>query len=1694
MTLRTHQNSLSWSNVRWLTAIIGLGLLVYGQFQLAGSAIQIKSQIPLGAWLNKTIHLGIPDINNVLVGLPILILGAVLLVLSLRGLTLSVTLASEILLEKPVGFRLFKSAWIPSLFGTILFALVLIQLNRLNYTVATPILWIISIFFFVTTIAMWDHIRQVDLSPHLTRSDLLWLTGLLVGGILIAAYRLQGWPDQLMGDEGTFWTIARDIATGKFRPAIFASGVYSFPILSSYLQAWIMQLVGINLWGWRFASVLPGVITVIPLYLLARDAFNKRIAIVASIVLISSPYFLAFARLGYNNIQALFITTLALYWLYNGLNRSSFLLIFLAGCATGLGFYTYFGARAAIVIGVLYIAVLWLTRRIKFRLSALYLLIYILGVFLLTAPYFIYGAHNNAESISYKTFESLFFNVFNGRQYYQDAELFRYAPVIHVNGNDLFFNPRLYVVLFTQGLVRTFLAFQKPWLVSEHFIAFPLAGTLGAIFYLIGLGLTVRNIKQPRNQLLLIWFLTCTLALSALNTVPPRHTHMVAIIPAMAMIIAVSLNGLTRALDHVHGWFKRHSSLVISILLAAVALWGLYDYFVLSPRKYHQQPDQVMSWAGLNSNGESFIFVYQEPSQKDFRPYVMVEIRKSVDFRTIPVESLVSGAVTFTTDRKTIIFFAPELVPTITPLLQAQWGDALTLRTFTSTTGISVLTAAMNTPFTFERDRPVISTLLDSFRQPAFVILLSVLLLLMALIAFIPASVFSRFPTGFSRLFQWLNRPVPAAVLEELPEPDLLLEAEPVDTTPPANDEPPEWVAQFSASEAAQIRRWGMELKRVRTDEGRDIFFRLHMPVMGKKKSNLSPAVEIRMPHFDLPASVLFILSIFLAIAGQFFISRNSIPLGLILYGLSTAGLVFWAFRNRKWTGVFHNQVRFSPRVEILFACLLLLAVAFTRFYDINQRVYGLEADETKWTVQSWYSTILNVDQGEFADAHYDYLPVSFWVRSFFLRVFGLNFISARIESAFFSLVSAVFLYFTVRRLTHSPPTAFLSTLLYAFSFVELSESHQALHNTTVEIWMMSGIFLTVLALQERKWWQFQLAGIVLALGMLTYETIFATPVFALLFVLGYGIYRLARKKEVLLPWLKDMLLFIWPLVLVYIIYIGPYLASQRYHFDPLTESVTTGSRLGGYLLFFLKNAGDVLRTTFINVVWTDSLIRWDGPFINPLLLVFIVIGMIYNLWHLRKPFFLFIPLWYAANILAAPILVGSVWPRVLYTSLAPLVIWGAMGLWVTLAALRTWFNSLHLKFAVPVFIILLLAIVFNDYHIFISRLGDPIDRQKRRELADFSEQSAGEVPMVVYPFEPNQNDSVFTELHLILFTVASGRSNGLEAEKNFQQVVFEQTLPTLWQDRHLPGLDLIFDKTPANMLEERLASLEVVLGCYPGAILTQNGEFFDVYHFEAGILSQPECYQAEPPLAISPTLGAILPFGSPVTLSWDTHGVSSNAYALFLEKKATDTYWIEVEESFRGPGWVTSAEFVNDFNGSGFFFDTWQAGTAKYDLTLQKTGQYRLWIRSYKRQVNDQVNSITINGEKLDFASNENTLDAWLWEDMGIFYLNEGRLPLELIRSYGIDPEYSVFIDTLLLTPDLDDPPNELSVWQTMLDTGIISSASTEHTIRTALPPGDYRWHVRLYDGNRLINSTGEQGVASPLSSFTITHAASDE
>jgi len=439
--------------------------------------------------------------------------------------------------------------------------------------------------------------------------------------------------------------------------------------------------------------------------------------------------------------------------------------------------------------------------------------------------------------------------------------------------------------------------------------------------------------------------------------------------------------------------------------------------------------------------------------------------------------------------------------------------------------------------------------------------------------------------------------------------------------------------------------------------------------------------------------------------------------------------------------------------------------------------------------------------------------------------------------------------------------------------------------------------------------------------------------------------------------------------------------------------------------------------------------------------------------------------------------------------TIPPLIIWGSFGLWVSLAALRILFKEQGHRTAIAVFGLILTAILVNDYRIFRNELIDTQENQKRRELADLVVDSAKDSPLLLFPYLANQLDFVETETHILKYSIAAARGFGLDTDNHLEQIEMNLLLPNLWQFKNTDGLDIIFDKTAEGFTEERQQYLQIALTCYSQARITQRGKFFDVYHLNSQTLQSPQCYSTTPPMGITPRDTLSASSVNPLIFKWDANGIPVDSFTFKLERKQDNIFWIEVEDAFQGTGWYPESGFVTDFNGRGFLLDSWQAGESSYLFTPPQSGQYRIWLRYYKRLDNDQQNFIGVNGQTTEYAENGTPLNEWIWKDFGTYEFQTEPAPISLSRTYGKDDQFSIFIDTIVITPILNfRPSSEDDIWQNILSTGEINSTTNQYKLMDILLPGVYRWKARIYDGNKLVDLSGNRGIESDPAYFIIT------
>ena len=128
----------------------------------------------------------------------------------------------------------------------------------------------------------------------------------------------------------------------------------AFPRLFPYWQSWGVALAGQNYTGFRLASAVLGTLTVPAVYLLGKHLFDKRVGLLAALLLATFPPHIHFSRLGLNNVADPLFGTLALAFLARGLREGKQGDFALAGVMLGMTQYFYEGGRLLypIVVGL----------------------------------------------------------------------------------------------------------------------------------------------------------------------------------------------------------------------------------------------------------------------------------------------------------------------------------------------------------------------------------------------------------------------------------------------------------------------------------------------------------------------------------------------------------------------------------------------------------------------------------------------------------------------------------------------------------------------------------------------------------------------------------------------------------------------------------------------------------------------------------------------------------------------------------------------------------------------------------------------------------------------------------------------------------------------------------------------------------------------------------------------------------------------------------------------------------------------------------------------------------------------------------------------------------------------------------------------------------------------------------------------
>lgn len=225
--------------------------------------------------------------------------------------------------------------------------------SKINNIGLSLILFIVgSIIFIIADLVSNKFYKKEKLSIKI---EIFALIIFILLGSFFRLYNINEMPAGCFSDEAqngneAINIIKGNVIEGTSLPVYLERDSSHNPAYYIYILAVFIKFFGIGPTQIRVATAIFGILTIPVIYFLIRSIFGARTAIFAALLFASLRWNVNFSRIAFHAAFAVFIITLATYFLwriYKGRKWSDFVLF---GATTALTQYTYLPARLYIVI------------------------------------------------------------------------------------------------------------------------------------------------------------------------------------------------------------------------------------------------------------------------------------------------------------------------------------------------------------------------------------------------------------------------------------------------------------------------------------------------------------------------------------------------------------------------------------------------------------------------------------------------------------------------------------------------------------------------------------------------------------------------------------------------------------------------------------------------------------------------------------------------------------------------------------------------------------------------------------------------------------------------------------------------------------------------------------------------------------------------------------------------------------------------------------------------------------------------------------------------------------------------------------------------------------------------------------------------------------------------------------------------
>ena len=401
-----------------------------------------------------------------------------------------------------------------------------------------------------------------------TRAEIALLTAIIALAALARLLWIDTLPRAYFGDEPRVGLFLSQAFHDGHAPNFFSMGWNTWPMVGLSLQGALAPLFGLHIWTLRLSSALFGTLAVLTTYVLARELFAPRTALIAAFLFAICRTAIDFSRVGITHSHVLCLEPLAFFWLWRALNGGRASAYLWAGVTTAWCLFTYNAGQLVppLVLGWLVLGGLARPSRLRTHWRGALILV---AAFALTLFPYLY--------------------------YFTDA--FAFGPnwgqwtIMARNRQTL---SRVVDAWQTTGVAPAWsILSRQVWATWLGFGVVPGAGyTLGyrkggmlddvsAALFIIGLAMTIRRVRRDSDAFLLYWWLGTVVAGGIATIDPPSFVRMVGLLPALALLAAQPLDWLLSTAASAATAAQRIGVAAVAVVLLAGATWVNYrTYFV----------------------------------------------------------------------------------------------------------------------------------------------------------------------------------------------------------------------------------------------------------------------------------------------------------------------------------------------------------------------------------------------------------------------------------------------------------------------------------------------------------------------------------------------------------------------------------------------------------------------------------------------------------------------------------------------------------------------------------------------------------------------------------------------------------------------------------------------------------------------------------------------------------------------------------------------------------------------------------------------------------------------------------------------------------------------------------------------------------------------------------------------------------